>query len=292
MTSPLQTAVAFAFALTLAACGGGTEESADTAQEAAAADADDAPAAMMQSASIGTPTRRTSGSIASAPGASQIVFSGHTFQVRSGGGGPGPNNWSAQNVWVDASGFLHLKISNNAGTWSSAEIYTTESLGFGTYQFKLIGHPETFDKNVVLGLFNYTTPSVGPDGTNEIDIEFATWGGAQPQHGNWTVWPAAAGPAPTSQAFDPLPGTGLGTYRFDWTSQQVAYQALTGHTNNNRGLYSSWTFAPADFSTRVPQNPVPLHMNFWLFQGSAPSDGLETEIVVSEFKFTPARRKR
>jgi hypothetical protein len=35
---------------------------------------------------------------------------------------------------------------------------------------------------------------------------------------------------------------------------------------------------------------MPLHMNFWLFQGQAPSDGLEAEIVVTEFTFTPARR--
>jgi hypothetical protein len=33
-------------------------------------------------------------------------------------------------------------------------------------------------------------------------------------------------------------------------------------------------------------------MNFWLFQGQAPSDAQEAEIVISEFLFTPARRSR
>ena len=62
-------------------------------------------------------------------------------------------------------------------------------LGFGTYQFKVIGRPDLFDDNVVLGLFNYTRPDVGPDATNEIDIEFAKWGGSQSQMGNWAVYP-------------------------------------------------------------------------------------------------------
>jgi hypothetical protein len=267
----------------LVACGGGGDETA----EAAASEA-----LSPQAARIEGGMRRTAGSIPSAPGATQIVFSGYTFQVRSGAGGPGPNAWSPQNVWVDDLGHLHLKISNNAGSWSSAEIFTNESLGFGTYQFKMIGHPESFDNNVVLGLFNYTTPEIGPDGTNEIDIEFATWGGAQPQHGNWTPWPAVAGPGPTSHAFDPVAPAGLSTHRFNWTSRQILFESLAGLSDHRKGLNASWTFAPTDYATLIPQNPLPLHMNFWLFQGNAPTNGLEAEIVISEFKFTPARRAR
>jgi hypothetical protein len=221
------------------------------------------------------------GSVPSAPGATQVVFSGHTFQVRSGAGGPGPNAWSEQNVWVDANGWLHLKIANQAGVWSCAEVYTTDALGFGTYTFKVIGHPETLDRNVVLGLFNYPTPDVGPDGTNELDIEFATWGGAQPQHGNFTVWSATAG-APTTHAFDFANPKGVSTHRFAWSAKQVQYQSMNAR----------WNFAPRDAANLVPQHAMPLHMNFWLFQGQAPSDAQEAEIVISEFLFTPSRKSR
>ena len=41
-------------------------------------------------------------------------------------------------MWVDDSGYLHLKIANNAGTWSSAEIYTTASPCWNC--FKLIAN--------------------------------------------------------------------------------------------------------------------------------------------------------
>ena len=230
----------------------------------------------------------TPGSVTSAPGAGTITFSGYTWTVRNSVGNPGPNTFSPQNVWVDGQGFLHLKISHAGGQWSTAEIFTTQSLGFGTYQFQIQGHPEAFDDNVVLGLFPYTTPAIGPDGTNEIDIEFATWGGAQTQHGNWTVWPAQAGPAQNTHAFDMTPNSGLSTHRFVWTATSVNFQALAGLTDGSVGQYAQWTFAPANPSTLIPQNALPLHINFWLFGGNAPKNGAEVEIVVTSFKFTPA----
>jgi len=42
--------------------------------------------------------------------AQAIEFSGYTWEVRSGTGGPGPNTFVASNVLVDANGYLHLKI--------------------------------------------------------------------------------------------------------------------------------------------------------------------------------------
>jgi hypothetical protein len=44
-------------------------------------------------------------------------------------------------------------------------------MGFGRYQFWIEGRVDRLDPNVVLGLLNYPTPDVGPDATNEIDID-------------------------------------------------------------------------------------------------------------------------
>ena len=268
-----QTLLAVA-AIVLAGCGGGSPEEPD-GQALAPMDAE-----------IASADAAATSVMPSAPGATQVVFAGRVFHVRSGAGGPGPNAWSAQNVWVDAQGALHLKIANVNGQWSCAEVYTNEALGFGTYQFKVAGHPELLDPNVVLGIFNYPTPDIGPDGTNEIDIEFATWGGVQAQHGNWTVWPAVAGPSQATHAFDPQAVRGVGTHKFNWTSRSVQFQSLTG----NRA-YANWTFAPADYLHQVPQHAMPLHINFWLFQGHAPMDGKDAEIVISAFNFAPAKRR-
>lgn len=57
-----------------------------------------------------------------------IEFAGHTWNVKSGTGGPGPNNWSNSNnsVWVDNEGKLHLKIRYINGKWVCAEIYSQD----------------------------------------------------------------------------------------------------------------------------------------------------------------------
>lgn len=215
-----------------------------------------------------------------------MVFAGYTWSVRSDYGGPGPNQFSANNVWVDQNGFLHLAITVSNGIWSTAEVVLNQSLGFGTYQFQILGHPETMDGHVVLGLFNYTTPSIGPDGTNEIDIEFSTWAGAQTQHGNWTVWPAVTGTGQVTTPFDASANTGMSTHRFTWASQSVAFSALSGITDGTAGQYASWTYAPANYQQLIPQHPIPVHMNLWL-TGGPPSNGQGVEMVITGFSYKP-----
>src|SRR5712671_2628322 len=130
-----------------------------------------------------------------------IWFSGYNWVIRSGQGAPGANTWVADNIWVDRHGHVHLKLSYHDGKWTSAEIIMTQRLGFGRYQFWVVGRIDRLDKNVVLGFFNYPTPDVGPDGTNEIDIEFAMWGTETAPPGNYTVWPSKLGSERNSKSF-------------------------------------------------------------------------------------------
>lgn len=217
-----------------------------------------------------------------------IQFSGYTWTVRAGSGGPGPNTWVDANAWVDVAGYLHLKLTNEGNGWSCAEVTTTTRLGFGTYQFELNGPIDQLDQNVVLGLFNYPPADVGPDGTNEIDIEFARWGDAANPNGNYTVWPAQVGP-PTSQTFEFNLNNDETTQRFHWTPRSIAFQSLHGHTNGNTNEFASWVYQPPTVEV-IPQNPMPVHLNLWLFQGNAPTNGQEVEIIISRFTFTPFER--
>lgn len=220
--------------------------------------------------------------------AKDIQFSGYTWHVRSGdNGGPGPNDWSADNVSVDARGRLHLKIADTGGKWTCAELWTDKRLGFGKYEFDVDSSAETLDDNVVLGLFNYTEPDIGPDGTNEIDIEFATWGGVQKVHGNWTVWPAKAVPTHGSHIFRfPVDHSGDCANSFEWSRDAVKFDwadSVPGGTP----MRHFWTYAPDDASTQIPQHPLPVHINLWLFKGKPPTDDKEVEVVISAFRFTP-----
>lgn len=222
----------------------------------------------------------------SAPTA-MLQFAGHTWQVRAGSGGPGPNTWDASNVWVDGDGALHLKIAHVNGAWTSAELETTKRLGFGTYQFQIIGAIDQLDANVVLGLFNYPPDDVGPDATNEIDIEFARWGAPANPNGNYTVWPAEAGRKNSSHTFEFALGGTYTTQRFRWSRDAILFQSLHGHTDGDANEFARWEFRPGTFAQDIPQQPMPLHLNLWLFGGHAPTDGKEVEIVVSALRYTP-----
>jgi hypothetical protein len=106
-----------------------------------------------------------------------IQFSGHDWWVKSSDTpvGPGPN-WfsdSNDNVRVDESGRLHMKITWNGDYWKCAEIVSKESFGYGTYSFTLESDPATLNKNIVLGLFTWSDQ---PEYAHrEIDIEFSRW---------------------------------------------------------------------------------------------------------------------
>ncbi len=215
-----------------------------------------------------------------------IKFSGYEWIVRDGGlSGPGPNKWSGSNVWLDDAGDLHLKITNSADGWHSAEVTTTERFGFGAYQFQIIGQIDQLDANVVLGLFNYPTEDVGPDSTNEIDIEYAHWGNPEWPIGNFTVWPVESELEQTSQSYPvELNGT-YTTQRFTWESQQILFQALHGHRDDNENEIAKWLYQPDEPFRHISQQAMPIHINLWLFQGQPPVNGNEVEVIIHSFTF-------
>jgi hypothetical protein len=214
-----------------------------------------------------------------------ISFSGYQWGVRDGEGGPGPNKWRQDNIWVDNQG-LHLKIRNNGGQWSCAEIYTIQPSGFGTYQFQVVGQIDKFDSNVVLGMFNYPT-SAGLDETNEIDIEIARWGSLTNDNGNYVVWPAQKGLKQNPYTFNFNLNGDYTTHRFKWQSQEILFQSLHGHTDEDNNEFAKWLFDPEEYTKYIPQQPLPIHINLWLFKGKAPNDTQEIEVIIKNFKFIP-----
>ena len=217
-----------------------------------------------------------------------LSFSGYTWYVKSGTGmGPGPNNWNENNVWVDALGKLHMQIKYSATTkkWECAEVWTTTALGFGKYEWFVEGRIDLLDKNVVVGLFNYPTSAIGPDGTNEIDIEFAKWGNQKNKIGNFTVWPAVSGYSNTTYPYNiALTGT-YTTHRFTWSSTSIYFQSLNGWRTDNANIIATNTFAPLVSTTSlIPQTAEPLHMNLWLFRGNPPSNKTNVEVIISKFQ--------
>lgn len=226
--------------------------------------------------------------LAASPALAETVhFAGYDWLVRDYPGGPGPNIWDSGNAFVDADG-LHLRLSRTGGVWSAGEVVMLgPPLGFGTYDFAVSGPLGRLDRNIVLGLFNYPTDA-SADGTNEIDIELSQWGSADNPHRlNWTVHaPVAGTEAAHRDAPLPKPKDGTTSFRFAWSADAIDYAAAAG-PDAGAAPAQHWRYAPADAAAHIPQQPLVVHMNLWLLDGTPPADGNPTEVVIRTFSFTP-----
>lgn len=214
-----------------------------------------------------------------------INWSGYTWYLRDeSNSGPGPNNWTSQNVFVDSANHLHLKIKNSGSGWTCAELYSADKFGFGSYRWFIEGGIDKFDPNIVLGLFTYG----GQDFINEIDIEAAKWGKADSNAGNlfFTIYPRSFGSKPTNKGTRiSLDGT-YTTHRFTWTKKNVQLQSQAGFQESpGKNVILKYT-TPSSFTPIMPIASVPLHINLWLFQGRSPTNGREVEIIIHSFKYT------
>jgi hypothetical protein len=216
-----------------------------------------------------------------------ITFSGYTWQTRETGNntqGPGHNRWKGSNAFVDANGYLHLKLNKAGDNWYCAEITSTQSFGYGTYQWQVEGRTDTLDKNVVLGLFNYS----GVDGNDEMDIELSRWGNSSNNNTSYTIYPTQ--PLSSKQNWNKTYNTILTdgentTQRFKRNSDRsVFFQELGGFHDDDTNLIDSVTcYNPPHAISKLA---MPVHMNLWLFESTTPSNNIPVEIIIRNFKFT------
>lgn len=207
----------------------------------------------------------------------EIQFSGQTWLVKDSGGakwGPGPNVFSpsTENVWVDALGRLHLRITKSGSSWRSAEVISKASFGYGTYRWTLASDVSNLDAQVVLGMFTWHDTSADY-AHREIDIEVARWGNASdPTNAQFVVQPYDL-PGHMLRYTVP-PGTSS-THEFTWREPAIGF--LSGAT--------AWTFADAAAVPRAGGENA--RMNLWLFRGRAPSNRLPSEVVFERFEHVP-----
>ncbi len=210
-----------------------------------------------------------------------VDFAGYTWTVKAGLDlGPGPNDWSGSenNVWLDDDG-LHLAITQTGANWYCAEVYLTEALGFGRYTFRLKGAVDHLDPMVIAAPFLYR------DDVNELDIEFARWGDAEDEtNAQYVVQPYFRDGHLMRYAFD-LGGEEVSTHVIDWTPERVVFTSAPGLDPDGPEAYS-WTFD--DVSAIPGEEGMDVHLNLWLYQGEAPSDGQGVEIVMTDFNFEGA----
>jgi len=220
-----------------------------------------------------------------------IDFSGYRWCVKASTSpvGPGPNYFSdnPENIRVDSSGYLHLKITNRNNQWQCAEVVSEKSFGYGTYQFTLGPGAVSFDPNIVLGLFTWDDR---PDYAHrEIDIELSRWELAENNNSQYVVQPWN------------LPGNMLrfntsqehsGTiHSFNWRPDSIMFASSSSgsYDSNPAGqktpdIIQEWTYTGDSIPVAGGENA---RINLWLVYGKVPTDGKEREVVIEKFRFFP-----
>ena len=217
-----------------------------------------------------------------------LNFSGYTWGIKVSGDvnssdqfNPGPNYWSNDPSVVHiAPDGLHLKITNIGGLWQSAEVYLTESLGYGTYTVCISSPLNGLDPKVVASpLYIYYVPG------QELDIEYSGVGGLIPSPNNaqFVVQPYSVSGNILQYV---QPSTAQFTSQMDWQADHVTFSTWNGWSSSPAAgdIIQQWTYTGAYIP---PSGQERVHINLWLLNGSAPVNGIGNEMVINSFSFQP-----
>lgn len=222
-----------------------------------------------------------------------IEFSGYRWRMKSGGlFGPGNNYFSdsKENVWVDARGWLHLRITQREGKWYCPEIVLEKALGYGNYIFRTVGRVDQLDSNVILGFFlwEYKKNYEGADKinvANEFDIEFGTWKDPNRLPGQFICQPWNKAGNESHFAIRLKSNSSKSSHAFQWGPDAVNCRSWNGLSDSPfpSEIIHAWSYHGED----IPRNESPrVHINFWCIE-EPPSDRKELEVIIAEFRFVP-----
>ena len=152
-----------------------------------------------------------------------IKFSGYDWEVRrTPSDRGGPNDYDAANAFTDAEGFLHLKLAQRDGRWTSAEVTLARALGYGTYSF-VVRDTSHLEPSAAFGLFTWDDESVGQN-HREMDIEISRWGDPQIANSQYVVQPYYV--AANVRRF--TTPAGRMTHSFRWEPGKVSFRTTRG----------------------------------------------------------------
>ncbi len=219
--------------------------------------------------------------------AQTITWKGHPWRLTHGGMA-GVAKGDPANVQVDTNGYLHLAIVQHDGKWTSSELFTTDNLGFGTYQWVVQGDVYKMDPSTVLGLFTYgPVKHIGMDAENEIDIEFSQWNKTcKGCDADFTVYPSTGNHKPKGAASWEdnffVSGETLTTARMEWHSGEIIFTIMNGMQPLGTTANVIKTESYKSDTTNIPQVPVPVGINLWCFQATPSKD---QSVVIQDFQF-------
>jgi hypothetical protein len=121
-----------------------------------------------------------------------VDFSGFNWRVRQKPSNRGGtlNPYIPENVYVDKTGVLHLRIQERDHTWTASELNLTQSLGYGTYSFTL-DDISKLDPSAAFAIFTWDY-STGHESNREFDITISQWGDPHDKNAEFVLQPTLA----------------------------------------------------------------------------------------------------
>jgi hypothetical protein len=208
-----------------------------------------------------------------------LQFSGYEWHVRNVGSNRGgrENNYDSANAWTDSNGFLHLRIANNGGRWSCAEVKLKRSLGYGTYRF-VVRDVSHLEPAAVLSIFTWDDADAGQN-HREMNIELAKWGDPASKNAQYVVQPYYV---PANVVRFNVPA-GVLTHSFRWEPGRVAFNTVRGPIADGSSPIANHIFTSAVPS---PGNES-VHLDLFIFGNAKDPLQKDAEVVIEKFEYLP-----
>jgi hypothetical protein len=211
------------------------------------------------------------------PARKVLTFSGYEWEIRqipSDRGGD--NEYDSANAWTDAQGFLHLRLVQRNGQWTSAEVILTRSLGYGTYTF-LLQDTAQLDPAAAIGLLTWDDQGAEQN-HRELDIEISRWGDPTIPNAQYVLQPYYV-PANVARFSAPA---GRLTHAFRWEPGRASFSTLAN------GVRARNVVARHEFTSGIPTPGAErVHMNLYFFRFSPLPPRAAVEVVIERFQYLP-----
>ena len=207
-----------------------------------------------------------------------LQFSGYEWHVRNVGSNRGgrENKYDSANAWTDSNGFLHLRIANNGGQWSCAEVKLLRSLGYGSYRF-VVRDVSQLEPAAVLSIFTWDDADAGQN-HREMNIEMARWGDPASKNAQFVVQPYYV---PANVVRFNVPA-GVLTHSFRWDPGRVAFKTFHGSATPGP------TLADHVFTSGVPTpGGESIHLDLFIFGNAKDPLQKDAEVVIEKFEYLP-----
>jgi hypothetical protein len=207
-----------------------------------------------------------------------LTFSGYDWDIRlTPNERRGQNEYDARNSWVDPEGHLHLQLAQRGGRWTSAEVYLTRSLGYGTYMFEV---RDVAVLNPVAALEIYTWDEAATEQHHrELNINIGRWGDSM-TNAQYVLQPEDI----ATNVFRFGAPAGRLTHAVRWQAGQLAFKTTRGAG----AMRANALVAERQFTAGVPA-PGAERVHLLLHSVGVPPRPLnkDVEVVVERFAYLP-----